>query len=199
MLSKTQLDLNQLGSFSLGGASGIVAAGLAGGSEVFQFRWTSATVLANIRNIRFSAAVDATGFTAGRAVFDLIIARNWTADGTGGAAVTFAANDNKRRTLYNTTAAPSNSGVRIATTAALGGGTKTLDTNALCAIVGGAAAAGTPVIYPDTVLFGPDLTSEWPITLAQNEGIVIRATVPATGTWSFALAMDWTETNLTAM
>jgi hypothetical protein len=34
---------------------------------------------------------------------------------------------------------------------------------------------------------------EHPLILAQNEGIVIQATVPATGTWQFGVKIDWTE------
>jgi hypothetical protein len=32
-----------------------------------------------------------------------------------------------------------------------------------------------------------------PMVLAQNEGVVIRATVPATGTWGHGVTMAWSE------
>jgi hypothetical protein len=35
--------------------------------------------------------------------------------------------------------------------------------------------------------------SEHPIVLAQNEGIAVRATMPATGTWSASVLMKWAE------
>jgi hypothetical protein len=31
------------------------------------------------------------------------------------------------------------------------------------------------------------------LLLAQNEGFVVRATVPATGTWQFGVTVVWTE------
>jgi hypothetical protein len=34
---------------------------------------------------------------------------------------------------------------------------------------------------------------EHPLVLAQNEGFVIQATVPATGVWFFAVKADWVE------
>lgn len=194
MLAKPYLDWNQSGSYSAGFVSGTLNAGLGAASEVFQFRWTDASKVAAIRSIRLGAGDTATAFTAGLVYFDLVVARSWTADGTGGTAITYGTNDNKRRTAYQTTASPSNLGVRIASTAALGAGTKTLDGNALANIsTSVSVTAGAPLVPPGTVLFGYDITSEHPLVLAQNEGFVIRATVPATGTWQFGLTIDWTE------
>jgi hypothetical protein len=44
-----------------------------------------------------------------------------------------------------------------------------------------------------TEFFKPEWSGEWPLVLAQNEGFIIRATVPATGTWDFAVTMEWSE------
>ena len=46
---------------------------------------------------------------------------------------------------------------------------------------------------PMVDLFHADPGSESPLVLAQNEGFVIRATVPATGTWQFGCTVTWTE------
>jgi hypothetical protein len=35
--------------------------------------------------------------------------------------------------------------------------------------------------------------AEYPLVLAPNEGVVIEATVPATGTWTFYAGFDWEE------
>jgi hypothetical protein len=43
------------------------------------------------------------------------------------------------------------------------------------------------------VLFGEDIGPEHPVLLAQNEGFVVRATVPATGTWQFGITVAWAE------
>jgi len=82
---------------------------------------------------------------------------------------------------------------RISSTAALTAGTKTLDTHALAQY---SASFGTTVStqwIPMIDLFHADPGSESPLVLAQNEGFVIRATVPATGTWQFGCTVTWTE------
>jgi hypothetical protein len=37
------------------------------------------------------------------------------------------------------------------------------------------------------------MPGELPLVLATGEGIVIEATVPATGTWSWVASIDWDE------
>ena len=88
--------------------------------------------------------------------------------------------------------------IRIATTAALGAGTKTLESNSMASIVAPGpitASLNGQIIAPGTVLFEPDQgDGEHPLLLAQNEGFVIRSVaVPATGTWRFSVYMVWTE------
>ena len=133
-------------------------------------------------------------FAAGAVQANLRIARSWSADGTGGTAISFGTNDQKKRTDFATTLAPSATGVRISSTAALGAGTKTLDANDL-ATVGSSisATAGEKLWPPGTILWQRDTHDEYPVLFEQNEGFVIRATVPATGTWTFAVAMEWAE------
>ena len=36
-------------------------------------------------------------------------------------------------------------------------------------------------------------TNEWPVVFVQNEGFLVRATVPATGTWTFSVIIEWLE------
>jgi hypothetical protein len=38
-----------------------------------------------------------------------------------------------------------------------------------------------------------DRVGEHPLVLAQNEGISVRATVPATGTWIASFLIKWAE------
>jgi hypothetical protein len=88
-----------------------------------------------------------------------------------------------------------NGDLRISSTAASTGQTWTLDTSDLSRV--GPFTVGTAVqtnfIPPGTILWLPDYSSEWPIVLAQNEGIAVRCTVPATGTWSAVVSVEWTE------
>lgn len=185
------LEIGSLGSYRKSLLSGTMAAGLAANSEIFQFRWTDATRLCVVKKVILNGlAGSATAFTAGFAKVDLLPARSWTADGSGGTSGTLTGNNAKLRTSHGTSLLGS---TRIASTAALGVGTKTLDTDAigLCSFSIGTVAN---VIYVQNWdMFGEDTGPEHPLVLAQNEGFVLRATVPATGTWQFGLTVVWAE------
>jgi hypothetical protein len=182
------------GAYSLSVTSGVMAAGLAANSEIFQFRWVHATFAQHLRSIRIEAGNAGTAFAAGVATFTATVARSWSADGTGGTAITFGTNDQKKRTSFPTTKAPSGLGVRCASTAALGAGTKTLDGNAFAGLTCGVlATAGTTILTPGTYLWERNTGDEYPFYYLQNEGFVIRATVPATGTWTFNVDLEWSE------
>jgi hypothetical protein len=91
--------------------------------------------------------------------------------------------------------------VRIATTAALGAGTKTLDTQDIGWIVthsSGGVSVAAPIIgssyLPTPVLWTAEIANgEHPVVLAQNEGVIVRATVPATGVWNLGMRIKWSE------
>lgn len=191
------VDAAGLGSYSFGGLTGIIPAALAANSEIFQFRWADATRYALIRKIKISAAVTTTFFAAGVPVqIDLIKSTGWTVAGTGGTGVTPAALLKKRTSMGNTLVATGD--LRIATTAALGAGTKTLEGASLSAIVAPGpitASLNGLIIAPGTVLWENEMgDGVYPLILAQNEGISIRSVaVPATGTWTAAIEIQWAE------
>lgn len=187
---KRPIDYGTLGIYHLALTSGTMAAGLAAGSEVFQFRWTDATNLCAVKQIRISAGGTATAFAAGAALIDAIMARSYTASGSGGTAATLSGNNAKLRTSMGTSLVGD---ARISSTAALTAGTRTLDAQAFASVSSSViATAGTPIMPPTDLLFAPD-ESEHPIILAQNEGFVLRATVPATGTWTLSVQVKWAE------
>jgi hypothetical protein len=167
--------------------SGTMAAGISSDSEIFQFRWTHATQRAVIPLVRFSAGVGATAFTAGSVLFRLGKAQSWTVDGTGGSAATLTGNQGKLDSTLNAQALP---GVRIATTAALGAGTKTIVADHGGVSGGATATAGDTLVAP-TDMYSDLLSVSRPIILNQNEGLIIRAIVPATGTWNFGVQIVW--------
>jgi hypothetical protein len=141
--------------------------------------------------------VTTTFFAAGVPVqIDLIKSTGWTVAGTGGTAITPAATIKKRTSMSSTLLVAGDA--RIATTAALGAGTKTLEANALSAILAGgpvtASLDGT-FIEPGTIMWQAEVADgEHPLVLATNEGLSIRSVaVPATGTWQAAISIDWTE------
>lgn len=191
------VDHGAFGQFRYAGFTGILPAAIAANSEIFQFRWTDATRLCVIQRVTIGAAVSTTFFAAGVPVqIDLVKATSWSAAGTGGTTVTPAALLKKRTSMASTLVAAGD--IRPATTAALGAGTKTLEGLSMAAIAAAgpitASLDGT-IIAPGTVLFQADVSNgEHPIILSTNEGFVIRAVaVPATGTWTASINVDWAE------
>lgn len=182
MTNYQSMDVRQATVFS-----GVMAAGLAADSEVLQIRWTQATQKLAVLGVIVSAAIDGTAFTAGAANFKLTKATAFTAAGTGGGTTTLTGTNAKLNTAIAGQNTPE---IRVATTAALGAGTKTLDTTH----IGGIrfAAPGTVThtqLITDVVLFSDAVSAGRPVVLNENEGLIIRATVPATGTWGFSVTV----------
>lgn len=198
------MDVGTRGAYSLGCVSGIMAAGIASNSEIFQMRWIDATRIMVLRSVKISASEGTTAFTAGPIEFNMTIARTWSADGSGGNAQVFSTNNtNKKRTDFPLSLF-SDTGVRCASTAALGAGTKTLDTNRAASISSYVSSVATtadsyPFVAPGTILWARDTGDEYPFLFEQNEGFVIRVTVPATGTWQFSVHVEWAEIDPTAI
>jgi hypothetical protein len=185
-------EFGSLGCYRKGLVSGTMAAGLAANANVFSFRWGDATRLALVTQVRIGAG-SIVAFAAGFASFRLVLGRSFSASHTGGTAGTLTGNNNKLRTSMGTMLLTD---VRISSTAALAGGTVTLDTDGIAALTGSVGAtAGTPIINPGSELFNTEGQSEYPLVFAQNEGFVIQATVPATGTWTFGVDVKWYEVN----
>lgn len=182
------------GSYSASALSGTIAAGMSANQDILQARWTSTTHLAVVTDIiNDGLAGSATAFTAGFGMVAAHVARGYTADGSGGTALTLTGNNQKLRTAMPTLGMT----IRVASTGALTTGTRTLDANPIGrnAITFGTVAS---VIYiaPGTPLFTADGTFTHPIVLAAEEGIVIKATVPATGTWQAGFTIKWMEVDL---
>src|SRR6266403_4234060 len=177
-----------LGSYCMGANSGTMAAGLAGGSPVFSFRYGAAN-LAIIRKITAEADDITTAFAAGAGKFDLIAARSFTASDTGGTAGTLTGNNGKLRTSFATTGV---SDFRVASTATLTAGTRTLDAQPLASIEFAVPTSIDTGLLPTTSIYQSAI-GESPLVLAQNEGFVLQATVPGTGTWVFSARVCWDE------
>lgn len=189
-VSERPMNVGAFGSFSAGGSSGIMAAGLGAAAPIFTFR-SAAAAGPNclIKRVQFSAIGLGTGFTAGSALFRLLGLRAFTVNDTGGGAATMTTNNAKRRTSFATSAVQD---IRISATATLTAGTSTADATALASIFGVASNTASIVMVPpvDLLRYGPH---DWPLVLAPNEGFTIQATVAATGTWSFSVNVDWDE------
>jgi hypothetical protein len=83
----------------------------------------------------------------------------------------------------------------VANTAALTGATITLDAAPVESRTLAAPTTGNTPIASAVTLFEKQ-GSEHPLLLAQNEGFVVQATVPATGTWAFAITAEWDEVSI---
>lgn len=185
-------DVGLLGAYSTTVKSGIMAAGLAGAAPIVAFQWkpaTNVTALAAIRRMKFSMYDLGTGFAAGDVLFEWYVARAFTVQDTGGGAATLTTNNAKLRTSYATTQAA----IQVSATATLTAGTRTLDSNPFRALqsVATTTAFGA-IVLPETEVYRVQ-PGETPLILAPSEGIVIQATVPATGTWTFYAGFDWEE------
>jgi hypothetical protein len=191
------VDHGALGAFAIGLRTGILPAALAANAEIFQFRWTDPTRFAVIRKIRIAAAVSTTFFAAGVPLaIDLVKATNWTVAGTGGTRPALGALLKRRTSMGSSLMAVND--VAIASTAALGAGTKTLETLALSSIVAACpitASLNGEIIAPGTILWQAEVgDGEHPLVLSTNEGFVITVpAVPATGTWTASVNVDWAE------
>jgi hypothetical protein len=182
-----------LGAYSFAKPSGTMAAGLAAGAPIWSLRWTN-TNLCLVQSVRISVMALGTAFTAGQMIFDLITARSFTVSDTGGNAYTLTTNNGKKRTSMGSTLIASGD-LRIATTGTLTAGTRTLDNIAQGEIMQAASAvANTSFIQNVDFIDFAQGADNHPIILAQNEGLVIQATVPATGTWAFSVSVDTIET-----
>jgi hypothetical protein len=204
--------MDVLGSYQIEAISGSMAAGLAAASPIFSCRWGDATKLMLLRRVALDARILGTAFAAGPTLFDFIMARSFTVADSAGTSILPVTNSQKRRTSFGTTLI---SDLRISSTATLTAGTRTLDGSAMMNLRGHVTAtavaaplvsagqgAGTAAIVGANVstytaipmdLISPNFGGEWPIILAQNEGFIIRATVPATGVWDFSVTMEWSE------
>ena len=188
-------DVHGLGSYSIGMSSGTIAAGASANAPIFSLRWgNSSGKVAVIKSVKITAASLATGFTAGLSLFDLFVARSYSIVDTGGVSADFAsvANSNKRKTGFG---ASLMTDIQIANTGALTPGTRTLDSAPLVKLgpFTTTNAAQTVFVPEGTKFLGKDNDGEHPLVLGASEGLVIQATVPATGTWRVTVNVEWSE------
>lgn len=155
--------------YSCGLQSGLLA-GAAANSAVFSFRNIGANPI-GVRRVGVGLIVT-TGFTAAQKIdYALTVARAFSASDTGGSATTLTGNNAKMRSSLATVTAVD---CRIASTGALGAGTKTLDTVPLSLVAAWTLAAGVGlVIAPNSSNLLQHDTGDYPLVLATNEGFNI--------------------------
>lgn len=192
-----------LGSYRVAPLSGAVAAGAGAASEIFAFRWAPSTTsyLAIVTKVALTGMYATTAFAAGGIDITATIARGYTARVSAGTALTATTNNYKMRTSFATTAGAQ---IDIADDSVLTSGTETFDAQAFGRLTthSGSVGSATPVIgsiyLPNNgVLFEANVANgDHPLVLANEEGFVIRATVPATGVWVFGVEVAWSEVSV---
>lgn len=196
---KTEASLDLVGSYVLDSVSGTMAAGLAAAAPVYSCRWgdTSGKLMV-LRQLALEMNSLGTGFTAGLGLFEAIRATGFTASDSGGTAITPAAGAAKRRTSHANSVLTD---LRQSSTAALAAGTRTLDAQPFATLRAQIDVTASKVFVPGVagnahaLFFDALQVKDLPPVFAQDEGFIIRATVPATGTWEFRVLMEWQEVN----
>ena len=192
-----------LGHYRFSVVTGTLAAALAAGAVVFSARWGDATRFAALLRfrLRFMPLAPFTAATlSDHTSFDAVVGRTFSASHTGGTGLTLTGNSFKMRASMGSTLFTD---LRIATTAALAGGTVTLDPHPLASTLRKGnrvnVAAGTEeVIESSNNALDIDFSTgdgQHPLILATNEGLVVRnRTVwPAAGTGILQVEMVWAE------
>lgn len=190
-----------LGHYRYAGTTGTIAAALAAAGQLFYVRWTDATRYFVLHKFtaRFQCLTPFTAATLTDFGFNLFKATAVSAGGGGtdvGALV-----KTKMRTTMGASLLDSSGLVRIATTGALTAIT-TLDATPIASSLGDSQsvnpAAGTEEqrVNDPTLTYVADMANgEYPLVLAQNEGLVLnnRAVWPAAGTGIVTVEMVWSE------
>lgn len=196
----------QFGMYRAGLTSGIIPATPLANAEILQFRWNPANraVLAAILRIRMTLAVSTTFFAAGVPLsITTTRASAWSAQGTGGSGLTPAALHKLDSNMADTALATGDARITGTDATGLGAGTKTLEGEFLGHLVVGQKITGGldgHVIGPVNLFDANMGDGGHPIILragaaaANAEGLVVRATAPATGTWRASFEIEWAET-----
>ena len=190
-----------VGYFQLGAVSGnLTNTTVVANGSLFSMRWAPGNgKLAIIRRVTVNF-VQTVGWTAAAAQpVGLYIARSWSVSDSGGSALTVAANTNKMRTSNDPSLFAAPSDVRVATTATLTAGTRTLDTNPIAVgLLAASQVAAASANYPQQTIVLHDVnTGDHPIVLDNNEGIVLNNMVvwPAAANGLISVNVEWFESN----
>lgn len=179
-----------LGHYSVGVPTGATTV-IAGGGAIFSMRWTDNAALYVLERITVSMGISTVFTTAQVLDIDAIVARGFTAADTGGTSVTLTGQNQKNRS--NNMGTSSVADMRVATTAALGAGTKTLDAQAFAT----AAFTQNNTLGSGSVveLYKNDKPGQHPQVFLANEGINIRlpTTQGAAGVVKYYINIDWAE------
>jgi hypothetical protein len=175
------------GSIGTVGSTGLNSA------PIYSFQWHGTTtppyISAMLRRFTIGIWTGATGFAAGVGAIYMTIARNFTGTDTGGNIANLTGNNGKLNTKMNASLA----NIVFANTATITPGTRTLDAQPIAGIPFQAPTTGNTIFTAQPMVLYDKSASDFQLTLNQNEGFVVQATVPAGGPWSFVATTIWDE------
>lgn len=194
-----------LGCYNIVMSTGAIVATGSASAVIGTLRWTNATKLCLIERVKVSAYVASTITTSVAYDLALFFSTSYSVSPTTSiTAATLTSRNCKRRTSMGATLLGSDVGAGFwaLTTVAAGitGQTQTLDAQPLARISGTTGTVtGTQIFgLAPQYLWSPRDAGDYPLILAQNEGINIVAPLagPATGTFNVVISLDWMEVSL---
>lgn len=209
VLRSVGIPMAVLGAYKWQGISGGYT-GLAANTPLWSMRWGDATRFAIILRVAVYVFTSTAATAASITERQLIIARAFTASDTGGTAATLTGNNQKMRTSQGTSLVTD---MRIG--APITAGTRTLDGAPVSTAIGWSgllstgvvigACSGSPVgaarstegAFAPVELLNALNGQDYPIILAQNEGVVVRigAVQPTTSVQQTLVIVQWLEAN----
>lgn len=194
-----------LGAYNIVQSSGAIVATGSTNAVIWTMRWTNATKFALIERVKVSAYVASTITTGVPYDLALYFSTSYSVSPTTSiTAATLTGRNCKRRTSMGTTllSTDSGAGMWVLTTTAAGitGQTQTLDAQPLARVTGQTGTVTGTQVFGSVpqYLWQPRDAGDYPLILAQNEGINVVAPLagPATGTFNVVVAVDWMEVAL---
>jgi hypothetical protein len=182
------LDYKPGGIFQRCDTSGAFLSGLGSLSPVYSFQWTATTLVAAITRLRFQVWSGGTAFASTAiGTFNMITARGFTSPDSGGTEDYFGDGSSRLRAdMTNAEAA-----IMIAANSPLTPGVRTLDSAPLDQRSFMIPTTANTTFSPTPMTLFEKLNGEHPLILQANEGFVVRAQVPGSGSWSFAITLEW--------
>jgi hypothetical protein len=183
------------GSYSLSAITGLTT-GIAAGGTLFSFCWDDNTntppLNAVIKSLRVGVETTTAFTTAQDVSVSLFVARAFTAADTGGTTISLAGNNQKHRTNM---AASAVNDMRVATTATLTPGTRTLDALPIATFVGFSSGAGITQLADARWSSQGHDAQQYPLVLFEDEGIVITNVTAqgAAGVVKYFFDLSWAE------
>jgi len=186
-LRVTERPMEALGYYRWSGSTTNIPS-MAGPNDLFHFRWVDPENIALIQYMRLRVLM-VTLMTAQELCYSFDLASQWTVDGANGQTAVLTHPNLVKRTSFPGSKVGT---IRLATSAYLFAGTKTLDASPFLIQSGWSGALGNVPVDMSV-----DLTrggAACPIVLTQNEGVVVRNVLTQNGgNLRMSMEIAWAE------